>query len=220
MVKTAVITGANRGIGLATTNKFLNEGWQVIGTSRSGKIGIESENLKVVKLELKSPGSINSAAKEISGMAEGIDALVNNAGIAVDFSNSNVHIEKLRETLEVNLIGLIVFAEQLIPKMNSGGHIVNISSQAGSITKHMGNYAPAYKISKVSLNMYTRTLADRLKTKGIAVSSLDPGWVATDMGGSSAPRKPEEAAEDIYNLATKDGVQTGQFWLQGKKREW
>jgi NAD(P)-dependent dehydrogenase (short-subunit alcohol dehydrogenase family) len=217
-MKTVVITGANRGIGFTTAKLFLKEGWQVIGTSRSGQIDIKDKNLKVIKLDLNSSESITNAAKTISKLKGGVDVLVNNAGMRSTRDNK-ISVTGLRETLEVNLIGLIDLTEKLVPTINDDGHIINISSELASF-KDTWSLAPAYRISKAAVNMYTRTLVSRLGSKNITVSSLDPGWVRTDMGGSSAPRKPEEAAKDIFKLATRKDVETGQFWLQGKKREW
>ena len=92
---------------------------------------------------------------------------------------------------------------------------------SGSFSENMNDgYAPAYRISKAALNMYTHTRSKSLKEQNIILSSIDPGWVKTDMGGKEAQREPEEAAEDIYNLAIRDDIETGQFWRQGKKRSW
>lgn len=130
-----------------------------------------------------------------------------------------INIKYLRETLEVNLIGTINFTERIIPLMNLGGHIINISSRAGSL-EHVDytlNY-PSYRISKTAINMVTRILAVRLKEK-IKVSSIHPGWVKTDMGGDDASMEPKEAAEDIFKLANSD-VESGQFWFKGEKFPW
>ena len=124
-----------------------------------------------------------------------------------------------RNILEVNLIGTIDLTERLLPAslIKKGGHIISMGSMAGVITEEVGDYVPSYKISKVGLSMYTRTLAARLKDKNITVSILDPGWVRTDMGGNEAPRSPKEPANEYYELATKK-IPTGKFWKEGKER--
>ena len=142
----------------------------------------------------------------------------------LDEEETSVVNEKLRATLEVNLIGTIEFTEQILPILTSGGHIINISSSAGSLNlpaehDHYPNHYPSYKISKTALNMYTRTLAGRLEDKGIRVSSVHPGWVKTDMGGPDAEMEPAEAAEHIFRLAISQ-VETGQFWHKGEKFPW
>lgn len=128
-------------------------------------------------------------------------------------------IEFLRKTLEANLIGTIDVTEQVLNHMNKGGHIVNISSRAGSLgsEEYTLNY-PAYRISKAGLNMFTRILAVRLEGEMI-VSSVHPGWVKTNMGGDEADVTPKEAAEHIFKLATSK-VESGHFWFMGEKYPW
>ncbi|HEY0010922.1 MAG TPA: SDR family NAD(P)-dependent oxidoreductase [Candidatus Paceibacterota bacterium] len=223
-MKTALITGASRGIGRALAKKFLNEGYFVIGTSTGGKLSYENENLASVQLDLASPGSIKECSNEITALGKKIDILINNAGIwagdeSEEESPNEVRIDWLRQTLEVNLIGTIDFTQRVLPLISESGHIVNVSSRAGSLGHaHHANY-PDYKISKAALNMFTRVLSFQLEGKGIIVSSVHPGWVRTDMGGDDADLSPEEAAEPIFKLATSD-VETGQFWFNGEKFQW
>lgn len=226
-MKTVLITGVGRGIGRALADKFLTEGFKVIGTSMDGKVDYGHENLHAIQLDLTKPESISKCASEVKDLGK-IDILINNAGILVDDEDTRVIVEKLRETLEVNLIGTIDLTEQLIPVIGNGGHIINISSQAGSLAdvenfthSHAPLRYPAYKISKCALNMYTRTLALRLQNEktDITVSSVHPGWVKTDMGGDEAPISPAEATEQIYNLAISK-PETGQFWFNGEKFPW
>jgi NAD(P)-dependent dehydrogenase (short-subunit alcohol dehydrogenase family) len=222
-MNTVLITGASRGIGRALAQKYLREGWFVLGTSLDGALAEESPNLKAFRLDLSSPAGISQCVAEIKQFGRRIDILHNNAGVLLDEDETKVVIEKLRQTLEVNLIGTIDFTEQILPLINEGGHIVNTSSSAGSLNEagfegHFFGYYPAYKISKAALNMYTRTLANRLGEK-ITVSSIHPGWVKTDMGGPEADLTPEEAAESIYHFATTN-KDTGQFWFNGKRFPW
>lgn len=227
-MKIVLITGISRGIGRALAEKYLNEGWKVIGTATSGDLDLEHKNLSFYLLDLTSSESIKSCADAIARSDAKIDILHNNAGTLEDDSETHITIEKLRKTLEVNVIGTIDFTERIIPAMSTDGHIVNTSSAAGSLgdMEHIENshhpyQYPAYKISKAALNMYTRTLANRLKHEGsgIIVSSVHPGWVRTDMGGNEAPISPEEAADDLFKLATSPPA-TGQFWYKGKKYPW
>lgn len=176
-------------------------------------------------LDLSSPENIAKCVAEISRSEKKIDILVNNAGVLLDEEETNVIPEKLRKTLEVNLIGTIDFTERIIPLVNNDGHIINISSSAGSLgmadgtNSHYPRHYPSYKISKTALNMYTRTLAVRLKDAGIVVSSVHPGWVRTDMGGQEADISPEEAAEGIYYIAVSH-PKTGQFWFKDERMPW
>ena len=220
-MKTAIITGASRGIGLAAAKKFLAEGWFVIGTSTSGTIDIKDANFISVQVNYLKPESIQTATEEIKKLGKKIDVLVNNAATNIEEIGDPLDIKLLRETLEVNVIGTADFTLHILSLMNNPSQIINISSMASSLTDPIEStwHVPAYKISKTAVNMFTRTMGRQLAPKGITVSALDPGWVKTDMGGDKAPRKPEDAADDIYTLAVSK-VPTGKFWLKGKERNW
>jgi len=220
-MKTILITGVSRGIGHALAKRFLDNGDFVIGTSTKGEVDLKSENLIVFQLDLSKPESIKECAENIIKLGRKIDIHINNAGIVIEkeVNQQKINIDYLRQTLEVNLIGTIDFTERVIDLLNDGGHLINISSRAGSLghTKYTLNY-PDYRISKTAINMLTKILALRLKDRAI-VSSVHPGWVKTDMGGEEADITPEEAAEDIFKLANSK-VETGQFWFKGEKFPW
>ena len=226
-MKTIIITGASRGIGLATAKKFLAEGWKVIGTYLNTPTPVEHPNLISIKYEQGDSQSIASAVEEIKKIAPIIDTLVNNAGVVLDLHETTADIEKIRKTFDVNLFGLIDFTEKLLPFISRDGHIINVDSNYGAFSTPIDDEtSSAYRISKAALNMYTRTLAFRTKDAEIIVSSLDPGWVKTDMGNAGATeeygspdREPEQPAEEIYNLVT-NVKESGYFWKFGKKREW
>lgn len=225
-MKTIIITGSSRGIGLATAKKFIDEGWRVIGTYSVNPIRIDSPNLITVRLDQGSSDSIHQAVDQIKKLGLPINGLVNNAAVALDAFESVADVVKIRRTFDVDLFGVIEFTEKLVPSMTTGCHIINMSSSYGSFSFPVnGVNSTGYRLAKAAINMYTRTLAFRLKDKGIVVASLDPGWVKTDMGNSSATEiakpdcEPEETALDIYNLVTKIN-ETGYFWKFGKKREW
>lgn len=201
----------------------MREGWHVIRTSTSGAISIQNDNLEIYSLDTGNSESIKIFTDQLMQDNKQIDVLLNNAGVnlssAGEFKQKVLSVEVLRKTLEINLIGLIDVTERLLPLIKENGQIVNISTGAGSLTEFISARVPSYQISKVAVNMYTKTLAKRLEEKRIIVSSFDPGWVRTDMGGSQAPKLPEKVAEELFQLMISN-VESGNFWLEGKKRAW
>ncbi|MBP7708202.1 SDR family NAD(P)-dependent oxidoreductase [Candidatus Pacearchaeota archaeon] len=220
MAKIVFITGASRGIGKALAEKFLKEGYEVIGTSTSGKATILNKSFTNLKLDLSSEKSIMKCAEDFKKLNKKIDILINNAGTwSGKDEGPEVYMDSLRKVLEVNLIGTIDLTEKLIPFVNDSGKIINISSRAGSLayTRYV-NY-PDYRISKAALNMYTRTLATKLASKKILSASIHPGWVETDMGGEGADLKPAEAADNIFDRITTL-TETGKFWFKNEEFPW
>lgn len=225
-MKTVVITGTSRGIGLATAQKFLKENWVVIGTSTKGDSPIQNVNFIPARLDVSNTSSIVAFVDLISKQEKPTDVLINNAGIALDSWDPGVNLAKVRKTFEVNLFGLIELTEGLLRYVARDGHIINISSRYGSFNMPIDDDTSlGYRMSKAALNMHTRFLANRLADKGIKVSAIHPGWVKTDMGNESATedakpdREPAEAAEEIYKLAVSD-IETGQFWYKNEKFPW
>lgn len=218
-MKTIVITGASRGIGRALAEKFLAEGERVIGTSQSGMADYEHQNLIIVQLELASKESRESCAASIAELTQSIDILVNNAGIWHPTDDKpEINVDILRETLEVNMIGPIDFTERVLPLVNKGGQIINLSSRRGSMNYTHEDVYPCYCISKAGINMFTRLLAARLKNN-VTVAAVHPGLVKTEMSGWKGELTAEEAADDIYQLTLRD-KETGQFWYKGEVFPW
>lgn len=219
-----VITGIGKGIGKALAKKFLAEGFRVIGTYLR-TAPPSSDRLTIFALDLNDPKSIDTCVEKIAKLETPIDILVNNAGVLLDEDEMTVIPDKLQRTLAVNVVGTARFTEKMIPLMNRGGHIVSISSTAGSIAtteageSHWPRHYPCYRISKAALNMYTATLALRLAEEGITVSVVHPGWVRTDMGGAEADITPEEAAEGIF-ATTIARPKTGGFWFKSERLPW
>ncbi|MCB2209006.1 MAG: SDR family NAD(P)-dependent oxidoreductase [Bacteroidetes bacterium] len=219
-MKHGIITGGSRGIGLATVELLSqDQNTNIISTSTSGKHNSRQSRIKCVQLDLSSTESISSFVKSIQSTE--IDFLINNAAVLIeDWNKADIDIEQLRNTFEVNLFGTIELTEKLLPLIDSKAHIINITSDWGSFSeKNFNKYQPHYKMSKAALNMYTRLLAKRLAKNKIIVSSLDPGWTKTDMGGIDGSRNPLEVAKDI-KLLLNSNVKSGLFWHQGKVRDW
>jgi len=224
MKKIALITGASKGIGKALAKKMLNEGFIVIGTSRSGKINdIEDKDFHSIKLDLSNPESIEDAHKEILKKFKGIDILINNAGIGPDLDTYYPERKSFNLTFDINVNGTVFFTEPLIESINENGAILNISSKMGSLHVCELTDSVAYRMSKSALNMYTKILANRLKGK-IKVASIHPGWVKTTIIESNLTNgrlTPKESAENIFNFIKMD-YESGTFWNSenGSNLQW
>ena len=219
-MKNILISGTSRGIGRATAEMFLKNGWKVFGTSTTGEMPFSDPNLTSFQLDLSDLHSIENFKKSFG--TTGIDVLLNDAGIGLDETEAPpIVIDVLRKDLEVNLFGTIQFTESVLENINPGGKIISISSMMAALNQDFEYGDPSYRISKAALNMFVINLArdPRIKDKNISVCSFDPGWVQTDMGGPQAPRKPEEPAQELYDLATK-GFENGKFYQGTSIRDW
>ena len=221
--RVVLVTGANRGIGFAIAKGFLQQGHTVIASSRTEEAGREAEGeLKTYgevvyhQLDVTSLESIRAMNAFIEQKFGKLDVLINNAGINYDtWQNSiNADLTEVRQTIETNLMAPWMLIQELLPliRKSNFGRIVNVSSGAGTLASQTGQ-RPGYSVSKLALNGLTLQFASLLKSQGILVNSVCPGWVRTDMGGMSADRSPEEGAETIIwlGLLNDDGP-TGQFF--------
>nr|WP_315871076.1 SDR family oxidoreductase [Trichocoleus desertorum] len=231
--KIAVVTGANRGLGLETSRQLAKQGVYIILTSRDQAKGqavvqqLQSEGLEVGyhPLDVTDAASVQQLAQFVRDQFGHLEILVNNAGIGLDFDNDslfNLQIEILTQTLQTNLYGPILLSQALIPLMQVRGYgrVVNVSSGAGQLSDMNSGYS-SYRMSKTALNALTRILANELQGSNILVNSVCPGWVRTDMGGPDAPRTPEQGADTIALLATlPDGGPTGGFFRDRQPIPW
>lgn len=217
--KTVLITGANAGIGLALAQLLLENNYKVIGTSRNGIIKeINNPNFIAIPLELTDTASIKKASALLRTTALKLDILINNAGIAPDINTLKPDLASMRETFNTNVFGLVDFTETVLDIINGNGQILNISSQMGVLNKATAANGTAYRMSKTALNMYTRTLAIRLESRTIAVSSIHPGWVQTKLATHGAPLTTAQAATGILKLLASR-MKTGTFWNAATQEE-
>lgn len=229
--KIALITGANRGIGLEVARQMAELGHTVILSSRNsnkGQAALESIrqpkfDLVFHQLDVNDMASISAIKQWIIDQYGRLDILINNAGINYDTWHQalNADLEESHETLEANLFGPWRLCQAFIPMMQAEGYgrVVNVSSGAGALNG-MGSGTPAYSVSKAGLNVLTIKLAHEV-SGDILVNAVCPGWVRTDMGGSSAPRSVAEGASGIIWAATiPAGGPSGGFFRDGKRIEW
>ncbi len=212
-MRRVLITGANRGIGLELVKQFLESDAYVLAGCRDPRrahdlhtLEYSHPNLKLLRMDVSDENSIDTAKKQAQGFVDGIDLLFNNAGVNFGEENiTNLITEEMIYCLQVNAIGPILVAKHFLELLKKGSKpiIINISSDAGSISNIQEFRGYSYSGSKAALNMYTRALAFDESTDGIIVIALHPGWVSTDMGGSSAPLTPPESAAGILNVVNR-----------------
>jgi NAD(P)-dependent dehydrogenase (short-subunit alcohol dehydrogenase family) len=224
--RVAVVTGANRGIGLAVVRALAAAGDTVVLGSRDVAAGQRAAppsavagEVLVRRLDVTEPATLTALADELGARFGRVDVLVNNAAIHYDTwqsaTDADLHI--VREALETNLLGAWQTTQALLPLLRASGHgrIVNVSSEGGSLAS-MGGGIPAYRASKAALNALTRMLAAELRADGVLVNSVCPGWVATDMGGPGGRPVEEGAASVLWAVDLPENGPTGGFFRDGR----
>ncbi|MBR2537375.1 MAG: SDR family oxidoreductase [Hyphomicrobium sp.] len=214
--RTALVTGANRGIGFEVARMLVGEGLHVIIGARDGaksreaaaSLSKDGGKSTSVSLDVADQASVADALEEIAKTVGDIDVLVNNAGILIDAPGGfrasvfDMTDDTMRTTFETNVIGPQRLIRALVPGMRARGYgrVVNVSSMAGQLSDMMAGY-PAYRMSKAALNALTRVLAAEVADTNIKVNSVCPGWCRTDMGGAGATRTAAQGADTIAWLA-------------------
>jgi NAD(P)-dependent dehydrogenase (short-subunit alcohol dehydrogenase family) len=226
-MKTALVTGANRGIGLAIS-AGLNRlgGIKVLVGSRRTEDGENAVkalggNTVPVPLDLSKSEDLERQVRNIVDVHGSIDILVNNAGVLEPGNILEIESDQLNHSLQVNFHAPVELIRELVPGMNARryGRIVNVSSGWGSFAEGLSGPA-AYSISKAALNALTLSLSKDLP-KNVKINSMCPGWVRTRMGGEAAPCTPEEGADTAIWLATlPDDGPSGGFYRDRRLIEW
>lgn len=232
MKRVALVTGANRGIGLEICRQLGAAGYTVVLTARDPERGgralrglqAEGVDARFHPLDVTDPAAARETAAFVDRELGRLDALINNAAIAIDSEESleTVDASVMRQTLETNLTGVLNCCQAFLPLMKRQGYgrIVNVSSGRGSFSK-LAAGGPCYRISKTALNALTVILADELKETNILVNVMTPGWVRTRLGGLKAPRSTSEGAESAVWLATlPDDGPRGKFFRDREEFPW
>ena len=230
-MKTALITGANKGIGFEIARQLGQKGFFVILTSRSegkGQVALdqlEQEGIKgqFVQMDVLDFESIRKAYLTVKETFGQLDVLVNNAGILIDRGIDILKVEPAiaETTLYTNVLGPLWVTQRFATILSAGSRVIMVSSDMGAMSNLSGEGAPIYSVSKTALNAITRQLNIPLQRKGMAINCISPGWVRTDMGSEKAPRSVEKGAETVVWLATESPIElTGQFLRDKEVIDW
>lgn len=227
--KVAVVTGANRGIGLEVSRELAQLRFHVVLTARDKVAGARAlkqvqaggQSAELRQVDVNSNEDALALARYLKESRDRVDVLVNNAGILPDRDGTlTVSTATLMEIFNTNTLGAVRMIQALSPLMGKGARIVNVSSGMGALHA-MGGGNLGYRMSKAGVNVVTRVFAAEFASRGVSVNSVDPGWVRTDMGGAGASRNVEKGAETIVWLASDPkATDSGGFFRDKKRCDW
>lgn len=206
-MKTALITGANRGIGLEFARQLKNKGYYIIGCCRTPSKATELNKLadEVIQLDVTDDNNIASLKQTLNNRP--IDLLVNNAGTSGEqgVTIGNINRKNFLDVLNVNCISVVKLSDALLPniQLSQEKGILVVSSQMGSISDNSSGRSYAYRTSKAAVNCVMRSFAIDVEAKGVHVMLIHPGWVKTDMGGASALTDVQTSVTGILEQAQK-----------------
>jgi NAD(P)-dependent dehydrogenase (short-subunit alcohol dehydrogenase family) len=208
-MQNVLITGANRGIGLALVTEYLKRDVRVFAACRNPNEAAElqalqSEKLCIIALDISDEASIAASVQTVKAQTDKLDVLINNAGIYPKSDNSANDFGKLdskvlSHILETNSIAPVMVTQAYLELLKQGSKVLFVSSKMGSITT-AGASGFGYRMSKTALNMAVRIMAQLLAPKGISLVTTHPGHVSTDMGGAGAPVSPVESAQGLIRI--------------------
>ncbi|WP_414577979.1 SDR family oxidoreductase [Anabaena sp. CCY 9402-a] len=235
--KVALITGANKGLGLEMSRQLGQHGIKILIAGRNleaaqtaaDKLQNQGIDAEALALDVGDSNQIQSVVQKIDEQFGKLDVLINNAGVFLDgdwlTSNaSSVSLDTIRQTFNTNFFALVELTQALLPLIlkSPNGRIVNMSSIEGSLTLHADSNSPiydskpfAYNASKAAVNSFTVHLAHELRNTPVKVNSAHPGWVKTELGGEGAMMDIAEGAKTGVQLALleDDGLSGGFFHL-------
>jgi NAD(P)-dependent dehydrogenase (short-subunit alcohol dehydrogenase family) len=231
MARHALVTGANRGIGLEFVRQLLARGDRVVAACRQpGKAtalntlaGEYPGRLRVLPLDVALEKSRAELVRELPLVCERLDLLVNNAGVLHSGERfGQLSQASLEDSLRVNALGPLLVTEALAPTLADGARVANVSSMMSSLATRREFRSPGYCMGKAAQNMATVQLAHALRPRGIVVLALCPGWVQTDMGGEGAQITPAQSVEGLLRVIDAAGADdSGRFvdW-RGEAMAW
>jgi NAD(P)-dependent dehydrogenase (short-subunit alcohol dehydrogenase family) len=222
----ALVTGTSRGIGPHIARGLARLGARVLCHARrqedAERLATEVGGVPIAG-DLATMDGVREVAELAAAAADALHVLVHNAGVLHPGRIEDVTPEGFDDTIAVNVAAPLFLTQALLPQLRAAGgaRVVVVSSRAGALMEGMSGGHMAYRISKAGVNAFANNLAAELAPDRILVNSMHPGWVKTEMGGRSAPLKPEEGARTAIFLATlPDGGPTGRFWQNEREIDW
>ncbi len=221
-----LITGANRGIGLAMAKQYADAGHEIMAICRESSDELEELADQVISgIDLTDDAAVAQLTQLLAlclGDEDKIDILINNAGLFKNEILGELDVESIRDQFEVNAIAPLTVTEAILPFLTKGSKVANITSRMGSIEDNTSGAYYGYRASKAALNAFTKSLAMDLKAQDIAVCVLHPGFVQTRMVGFNGDITPEQAASGlIERIAELNLSNTGGFWhSNGQSLPW
>jgi NAD(P)-dependent dehydrogenase (short-subunit alcohol dehydrogenase family) len=205
-----VITGANRGIGLALARAYKARGDKVVAACRVTSTDLDALGIDIREgVEVSDDAAVDRFASSLTGT---VDVLINNAGIHTNETLDDLSFDRIRRQYEVNALGPLRVTRALLPRLGAGGKVVIVTSRSGSIGDNGSGHTYGYRMSKAAVNMAGVNLAIDLKPRGIAVLLLHPGMVRTDMSRSpQAVEAADAAARMVKRIDELNLETTGRF---------
>ena len=218
---TALITGANRGIGLELCRQLAARGDRVIGVCRRSSPDLDGLGARVESgVDVTSDDDVRALADRLSD--ESLDLVVNNAGALGRVDLENLDFDEIRRLFEVNSLGPLRVTAALLPRLHTGSKVAIITSRMGSIDDNTSGGSYGYRMSKAAVNMAGKSLAVDLEPRGIAVAILHPGFVRTEMTHHQGNVEPAESAAGLLARIDELSIETtGGFWhANGERLPW
>ena len=211
-MKTAVITGANRGIGLALAERLSQQGYRIIGVCRHSSDELDAIAEQVIEnIDVTSAEAVARLQQTLADTP--IDLLINNAGLLEDNVLGSIDFDSIQRMMEVNAYAPLRVTEALVANLKPGSKVGLITSRMGSIADNTSGGRYGYRASKAALNAFGKSLAEDLKPKEIAVALLHPGYVQTRMVNFDGLIAPQEAADGLVARLDELTLEnSGSFW--------
>ncbi len=208
----AVITGANRGIGLELSRQLADSGWSVTAVCRRPSAELQALRVRIIDgIDITDTGSLSRLASDLA--PDSTDLLINNAGVLQNVSLDTLDPAAIRRQFEVNALGPLLVTHALLPTLRNNAKLALISSRMGSIADNDSGGSYGYRMSKAALNAAGKSLAHDLAGRGISVAVLHPGYVRTDMTGHRGLIDVNEAAAGLLDRIDALSLDnSGTFW--------